>query len=156
MSQLYNRREFLKKSTKLASGIALATSLPSIACGRNKPSIRKSVSVIQSQQLFTEHQFPQPDLATMLDEGLMHATNYYNPTKAWQSLFNKNDKVALKVNCIGKETGSTKPELCFALAECLNIHVNIPPEHIVIFDRTDIELQKGGYRINKSEKGIKI
>jgi uncharacterized protein (DUF362 family) len=91
----------------------------------------------------------------MLDQGIMHATGYDNPTKAWQSLFNKNDKVALKVNCIGKETGSTKPALCFALAECLNIHVTIPPEHIIIFDRTDIELQKGGYQINKSGKGIK-
>ena len=155
MSKIYNRREFIKKSTQLASGMALATSLPSLSVAGNTSSGKTSVSVIQSEQLFTGKQLSQPVLINMLDEGLMQATGYDSPTKAWKSLFNKNDRVALKVNSIGKETGSTKPELCYALAECLNRHVTIPPEQIIIFDRSDRELQKAGYRVNKSDKGIK-
>jgi uncharacterized protein (DUF362 family) len=33
--------------------------------------------------------------------------------------------------------------------------VAIPPEQIIIFDRSDGELQKAGYRVNRSDKGIK-
>ena len=153
---LYNRREFIKKSTKIASGMVLASSLPSLSGAGNTSSSKTPVSVIQSEQLSTGKQFPQSVLVKMLDEGIMHATGYANPTKAWQSLFSNKDRVALKVNCIGKETGSSKPELCYALAECLNIHVTIPPENIIIFDRTDLELQRGGYRVNKSGKGVKV
>ena len=155
MTDLYNRREFIKRSSKLASGMALAASLPSISCAGNNPLPKIPVSLVQSEQLAAGKGLKQSVLINMLDQGVMHVTGYTNPTKAWQSLFNKNDKVALKVNCIGRETGSSKPELCYALAECLNTHVSIPPEQIIIFDRTDIELQKAGYRINRSDKGIK-
>jgi uncharacterized protein (DUF362 family) len=92
----------------------------------------------------------------MLNQGIQSITEHDSPDKAWNSLFYKNDTVALKVNCIGRQTGSTKPEVCYAVADCLNKYVGIPLENITIFDRTDMELEQAGYKINKSGKGIQV
>jgi uncharacterized protein (DUF362 family) len=92
----------------------------------------------------------------MLDRGIEFVTGYNSAARAWNSLFSPRDIVAIKVNCIGKDTGSTKPELSYAVADRLHKYVNIPLENIIIFDRSDKELVLAGYRINKSQKGIKI
>ena len=156
MKSSYTRREFIKRSTQLASGILLTASLPAVACGKKEPVVKTKVGLTRSPNLWTGEHLNQDILCSMLDEGLKCTSGYDNPSKAWQSLFTRNDIVALKVNCIGKEVGSTKPELSHAIAKCLKSYVGIPYENIIIFDRYNKELIRAGYTINTSNKGIQI
>jgi uncharacterized protein (DUF362 family) len=142
----------------LTAGIYLAGITGTFACRKTNNVVTPTkVSLIQSSDLReATGSFNRLKICEMLDQGIKAITGYDSPDKAWNSLFFSNDVVALKANCIGRQTGSTKPDLCYAIAECLNKYVAIPHENVIVFDRTDIELEEAGYTINKSDKGLQI
>lgn len=156
MKNILSRRAFIKESTKIAAGICFAGIPLSFSCKNQKSIIPINVGLVQSSSAWDGNHCNQNTIADMLDHGIQSITGQNSPDKAWNSLFFKNDIVALKVNCLGRQTGSTKPEVCYATAECLNKYVGIPLENIIVFDRTDIELEQAGYKINKSGKGIQV
>jgi uncharacterized protein (DUF362 family) len=157
MGEAYlTRREFIQRSTCIASGILVTASLPLLSCGAEKLVQKTKASIIHSPHLGGGAPLTRSALTTMLDQGIRSITGYDDTAKAWNTLFRKNDVVALKVNCIGKEFGSTKPELAYAIAASLKSYVGIPYEHIIIFDRYEEELIKAGYLINKSSSGVQI
>jgi uncharacterized protein (DUF362 family) len=153
--RLLNRRAFLKDITQAGATICLGGIKP-LLCYSNPISRKVNVSLVRSPKVWDGNRLDPSIIRKMLDQGIQSISGCDLVSKAWNSLFSSRDIVAMKVNCIGKETGSTKPELSYAVAECLHKYVNIPLENIIIFDRSDKELALAGYRINKSQKGIKI
>jgi hypothetical protein len=95
----------------------------------------------------------QQTVIKMLDAGLISLTGVADELSAWQALFNAGDRVLLKVNCIDSGL-PTPPVVTYAVAQRL-IDAGLSPENILIFDRTDRELQASGYKLNESGPGIR-
>jgi hypothetical protein len=97
----------------------------------------------------------QPDPAVvlhMLDTGLSTLAGNPNATAVWRALFDPGERVLLKVNCIAYG-GPTQPAVTYAVAQRLQ-EAGLRAEDILIFDRTDHELQAAGYTINQGGSGV--
>jgi uncharacterized protein (DUF362 family) len=98
---------------------------------------------------------------SMMDCGMMSYTGQYDVGEAWKSLFPEIDAtrvIAIKVNCINSSL-STHPEVANAIANGLTQMMfggtPFPANNIIIFDRTNWELQSAGYTTNTSTTGIR-
>lgn len=98
---------------------------------------------------------------SMMDCGMMSYTGQYDVGEAWKSLFPGIDAtrvIAIKVNCINSSL-STHPEVANAIANGLTQMMfggtPFPANNIIIFDRTNWELQSAGYTTNTSTTGIR-
>jgi hypothetical protein len=89
----------------------------------------------------------------MLDEGLRALTDITDVVTIWQTLFEPDERVLLKVNCIAYG-GPTQPEVTYAVAQRLQ-DAGVRPENILIFDRTDHELASAGYAVNEAGPGVR-
>jgi uncharacterized protein (DUF362 family) len=77
-----------------------------------------------------------------------------SPAGVMKSLFRKNDVVGIKVNCLAGRGLSPHPDLVDRLAAWLQ-EAGVPARNIVIWERTDRELKRAGYRIVKSGAGVR-
>src|SRR4030042_349039 len=80
--------------------------------------------------------------------------NADNEKTAWSMLFNPNDRVGLKVNCLASPKLSPHPELIQSIIDGL-LMAGVKEEHILIWDRSNKELERGNFQINTSGKGVK-
>ncbi len=92
-------------------------------------------------------------LVKMLDAGIAELTGLTDALQAWRTLFDAGEKVAIKVNCISRYTSTVS--LAMAVADRLHEVVGIPLEHIVIYDRSDYELERAGYTLNVDGPGVR-
>jgi hypothetical protein len=89
---------------------------------------------------------PDPDrVLQMLDDGMRTLTGTADVQAVWRALFEPGEKVLLKVNCIAYG-GPTQPAVTYAVAERLQT-AGLRAEDILVFDRTDHELQSAGYAL---------
>jgi hypothetical protein len=98
---------------------------------------------------------PEPDPAIvldMLDAGLSILTDIPDEQAVWRALFDPDEKVLLKVNCIAYN-GPTQPAVAYAVAQRLQ-DAGVLAENILIFDRTDNELTASGYTLNDGGAGV--
>jgi len=98
---------------------------------------------------------------SMMDCGIMSYSGRYDVGEAWKSMFPGIDAtkvIAIKVNCINSSL-STHPEVASAIANGLTQMVfdgtPFPANSIIIFDRTNWELESAGYTINTSSTGVR-
>lgn len=92
-------------------------------------------------------------LVKMLDAGIAELTGLTDASQAWRALFDAGEKVAIKVNCISRYTSTVS--LAMAVAGRLHEVVGIPLEHVVIYDRSDYELERAGYTLNVDGPGVR-
>lgn len=71
---------------------------------------------------------------------------------AFRSLFRPSDVVGIKVNCLAGRSLSSRIELVALLIDTLRA-AGIPDRQILVWDRTDTDLQRAGYRLNRSSTG---
>jgi uncharacterized protein (DUF362 family) len=71
-----------------------------------------------------------------------------NIQKAWQALFRSDDTVGIKVNCIAGRGLSSTPEVVQGVVEGLRL-AGVKDGNIIIWDRTDRELQRAGFSVSK-------
>ena len=96
-----------------------------------------------------------PDMAIvleMLDTGIAALTDGAEPLAVWRTLFDRGERVLLKVNCIAAG-GPTQPAMTYAVAQRLQA-AGLAAENILIFDRTDGELASAGYQLNEGAPGV--
>jgi hypothetical protein len=91
-------------------------------------------------------------LRDMIARGLCRLTGETDASKAWGRLLSLTDVVGLKVNCLGGPTLCTHPALAEVVAESL-VAAGIAAEKIITWERTDIELERCGFRLNKTGPG---
>ncbi|HPC83451.1 MAG TPA: DUF362 domain-containing protein [Thermoanaerobaculaceae bacterium] len=84
-----------------------------------------------------------------IGSALAAATGEASGTGAARRLFAANDTVGIKLNCLGGPRMSPRPVLVEALAALLG-EAGIPPERIVVFDRSSRELGRAGFAIRRS------
>ncbi len=88
----------------------------------------------------------------MLDDGLRTLTGTGDPLAVWRTLFDPEERVLLKVNCISYG-GPTQPAVTYAVAQRLQ-DAGLRAENVLIFDRTDHELEAAGYSLNDGGPGV--
>jgi uncharacterized protein (DUF362 family) len=90
----------------------------------------------------------------MLDATITQLTGLNNAHQAWSILFDPGEWIAIKVNTIQGNMVRTHLPLILAVTERLQ-EVGVPPNQIVIFDRTTRELENAGYPINRDGPGVR-
>jgi hypothetical protein len=88
----------------------------------------------------------------MLDAAVVELTGMADAQEVWRTLFDPTERIAIKVNTIGRYT--TSVPLAYAVAEKLQA-IGVAAENIVIFDRNTGELQRAGYTINEDGPGVR-
>ncbi|MHC4357849.1 MAG: DUF362 domain-containing protein, partial [Planctomycetota bacterium] len=150
------RREFLQD----ALGLGLACSVPSILSGG-----------IRAESLWAAEAGALPEPKVILsrndsflggdgkvngalvrmavEDGVMRITGASTAPEAWSMLFKPNEKVGIKLNCLGKKSFSPHIELVEAIVDGLK-SAGVKDNNIVLFERTSRELKEAGFRIRKS------
>ncbi|MBI4775360.1 MAG: DUF362 domain-containing protein [Deltaproteobacteria bacterium] len=70
-------------------------------------------------------------------------------------LFGPDERVALKLNCLAGSGLSPKPPLVWALCRKL-VSLGVKPGNIVLWDRSNRELQRAGYDIQTESKDFRV
>ena len=117
------------------------------------PTVEKSrVIVVRHSGVLADGQ-PNPDIVLqMLDEGMSALADGAEPLEVWRVLFDPQERVLLKVNCIAAG-GPTQPTVTYAVARRLQ-DAGLSAENLLIFDRTDHELADAGYALNEGGSGV--
>ena len=135
-----------------------ATALPAAPLARDElmahwPTTDKSRVVIVRHGGVWVDGSPDPSVVLqMLDEGLRTLADISDVQAIWQALFEPGERVLLKVNCIAYG-GPTQPAVAYAVAQRLQ-DAGLRAEDILIFDRTDRELESAGYALNAGGAGV--
>jgi hypothetical protein len=118
------------------------------------PAVATSrVVVVRHSGVWAGSGVPDPGIvARMLDAGLSTLADVADPLAVWRALFEPGERVLLKVNCIAYG-GPTQPAVTYAVAGRL-VDVGLRAEDILIFDRTDVELESAGYALNDGGPGV--
>jgi hypothetical protein len=134
------------------------TALPTAPLARNDlmahwPGIDRSRVVVVRHGGVWAGGSPDPErVLQMLDEGMRTLADNGDAQAMWQALFEPGERVLLKVNCIAYG-GPTQPTVTYAVAQRLQ-DAGLRAEDILIFDRTDRELQSAGYMLNDGGAGV--
>ena len=118
------------------------------------PAVATSrVVVVRHSGVWAGSGAPDPGIvAQMLDAGLSTLADVADPLAVWHALFEPGERVLLKVNCIAYG-GPTQPAVTYAVAGRL-VDAGLRAEDILIFDRTDPELESAGYALNDGGPGV--
>lgn len=155
-----DRRHFLQKLLA-AAGLAAGSKLPLPASTHSAPPPfapvpnRGRVAAVKEARVFRgRRELDGEVVKEMLNRGLVKLTQQPDPAAAWASLFRPGERVGLKVNCIAGRGISTSVELTEAIVAGL-ISAGVQPEDIVIWDRTNRELARAGFRLNRNGSGVR-
>lgn len=148
-----SRRQFLKASLVQFTGITLGGGLPlSYLYARNAAAPvgntrmnTPRVCIVRNPQSIIGGKPNISVIREMLNKGAMTLSGQSQPHSAWQTYFSRKDKIALKVNPVARQTGSTRPELCYALIETLTDNMDMPPDRFIIFDVDANDLAGAGF-----------
>jgi uncharacterized protein (DUF362 family) len=91
-------------------------------------------------------------LLGMLDRALLTLFDRDRPAEVWRQLVHPGEVVGLKVNCLSGRGNSTSAELVDAVCERLR-EAGIPNKDILIWDRLNEDLERGGFRIVQRGRG---
>lgn len=149
-----SRREFLREAaaaTVLAGGAAISAPPQARAAEAvAAPPHKSRVVVIRHDALAEAPQNLKPArVRELLDEAARALGGDAKAADAWARWFKPADRLGIKVNCLGH---GTHPVVAGALAAAVSA-AGLPPEQMVLWDRTNRELQVLGYELRGSGKG---
>jgi uncharacterized protein (DUF362 family) len=93
-------------------------------------------------------------LDAVLGPAVARAGGAKDPVAAMRRLFRPTDVVGLKLNCLAGRGLSPHPGLVGRLTRWLQ-EAGVPARNIVIWDRSDRELTRAGYRIVRQGSGVR-
>lgn len=94
------------------------------------------------------------EVGKLLNNAVENLFEVDQSVNAWKQLFKKDDIVGIKVNCLAGRGMSTHIELIDSIVECLK-QADIPDRHIIIWDRSNRDLKKAGYKIRTGKDKLK-
>ncbi len=88
-------------------------------------------------------------LSEMVKSGLCKLTSESKAEDALRHFVSPKDQVGLKVNCLAGKMASTHPEMGLVCANLLK-DSGVQPKNIIIWDRSERELQEVGFPLNSN------
>ncbi len=157
-----SRREFLKRAIL---GATVLTAPPSLLVSYTRSvfaepvssSHKSRVAVVTHSKSVDAGGSIDPDITrTMMREGVKAIIGKDSVQNAWLSLFpglKSTDIIGIKLNCVNPRFPSHKEVVNAIIAELK--HIGIADNNIIVWDRTDWELNRCGYKINASSTGVR-
>ena len=156
--QKIDRRTFLNI---LSSTGAAGLIYPNRVISSLIPTTLSRVIMVEDDSATSGYTINENTIQTMVESGIKSLAQMVNISDAWKTLLpgiEPNKIVAIKVNCINSSM-PTHPQVTYAVTESLkqlNFSGSLFSENnIIIFDRTNWELQSCGYKINTSGNGLR-
>lgn len=143
------RRQFLAASVAAGAASLGARRAPQ----NNAPKLPHLVRVHDPKVQPKPEELEFEVVKAMLFRGMRRLTGTTSDAEAWKSLFAANEVVGIKVNGLFGPGARTHPEVALAVAEGLKL-AGIKPENIIIWDRTDHDLAKSGFELNRDGPGV--
>jgi len=164
-AQGIDRRDFLRQSLVVGAGLIGATAIgyrvdssqeaPSTGPQQGpQPSQRSRVIHTNSPNAFDlqSGQANYQVVKTMVQTGICHLTGEGNSMQAWQRIVGQDDRVGIKINCLGQPTFVNNTTLLRVLKEEL-VAAGVVAQNIIIFDRYASHLTGGGFTIGQQPDG---
>ena len=160
MKNTIQRRQFIKT---VAVGTVASYFAPSLVFNTT-PKVSADVSksrVIQashSHLVSSNEKIEQRVVKTVVDETMISLTDTASVRDAWMKIFPRlqsTDLIGIKINCNNNTALVTHPEVVYAISQSLTESLGFNPNNLIIWDRSDEELVRAGYSINKTDKGIR-
>lgn len=154
----FKRRDFLQKLIQAGTAIVL-NSIP----GRNhaaekyaKGKLDRSPIVIAHSELVRDNnkKLSGAEVNILLNRSMENLLQVDRVELAWQGLFDKDDIVGIKINCLAGKGISTSRELVDAIIEGLR-SAGVFDRNIIIWDRANRDLEKAGYSIQTDRNRVK-
>jgi uncharacterized protein (DUF362 family) len=148
-----SRRKFIKDLSVGAAGVAMTTAFPSLALSEAKKvkALSKVVIARHPNSVIDAYTFDQSIVGELVQRAITEFTGQEAPGLAWAQIFpglTASSVISIKVNCINRYC-SSHPVVAYAIAEGLaSIQVeggNFPRNNVIIWDRTNGEVQNAGY-----------
>ncbi|MCF8368815.1 MAG: DUF362 domain-containing protein [Bacteroidales bacterium] len=159
-----SRRSFLKQVTAGTAGLGLLNNFSNLSASpnQNPPVVKSKVILVRHKSVIDDDGRTNPQIIQeMLDAGMKALTNKKTTTDAWSVFFNKEDKVGLKINSLGltdlQGTGYVEhfKGMSNAIVSGLK-SLEMDEKNILIWDRSDEELENAGYTIQKDVNQLRI
>ncbi|MFQ6041937.1 MAG: DUF362 domain-containing protein [Candidatus Poribacteria bacterium] len=153
MTKKITRKAFLKRAAAIGIG-ARITSLPiKLTEARTETKSRVIIAINESVR-DSNGKVVQAIVDRMLGNSIKKLADTNNAEDAWRRIFKPTDVVGIKINCLGGPGIYTSKEVVSAIIKGLRL-VNIPEENIIIWDRTERDLRKCRYKINRNGSGVR-
>lgn len=121
----------------------------------DKNAPRARVVVVHDAQA-TEAFEPRPErLRLMVQRAITNLTGQAAPAAAWRSLVSPKDIVGLKVVSAPGASAGTRPAVVAAVIEGL-LAAQVPPAHIIIWDRHRADLRLAGFFALATNYGVRV
>lgn len=91
----------------------------------------------------------------MVERGLKGVTDKSTSKEAWLSLVKPEDVVGIKVYSSPGPNSGTRPAVAAAVAKSL-IAAGVPAKQVVVWDKSDVDLQDAGFFALAEELGIRV
>lgn len=145
-----SRRDFIKKSIGAGLGLYSLTKFAYPLIGMAEASSRESVVAIARDKDAIDSNFRVDSkvVRKMLDDAVAKMAGLKSSTAAWKKFFRSDDIVGIKVNTLSGKWMSSHPELVAAIVEGL-ISAGVAEKNIIIWDKSDRELEDAGFKINR-------
>ncbi len=148
-----NRRTFLYGFT--AASTACFLKFPFLITKHKSISKSSRVITVRNDSIRKEDGSVKKDkLQNLLFSAIQKQAGKDNPSDAWGTFFSKNETVGIKVNCLAGRGMSTHIVLVEAIISGLKM-AGISEQRIIVWDRTDVDLMKAGFKINKYGTGYR-
>jgi hypothetical protein len=149
------RRDFIRQSTVLVGGAMLRGGAPSLRGTFPPPSGAKSrVVSVAAPDMLSANRYNPDAVGRAFAAGLKGLTGERKAADAWASLFSPHDVVGIKINCIGAPKISTSLASVNAAIAGLK-SAGVRDNNIIVWDRTDREVERAGLAINKGPAGVR-
>lgn len=149
-----SRREFLKELMMTGAGLYTPAAAFAVLL-QDKKNPQSTVVEVKNPNVQTEgHRIRQEVAQAMLFEAVRRLSGEKTDRAAWKRYFSSEDVVGIKVNCLFGRGASTHPEVVMAIVEGLKL-AGVKPDNIIIWDRSDGDLAKTGYTLNREGPGVK-
>jgi uncharacterized protein (DUF362 family) len=151
------RRDFLKDCAigALAAGaapLAFAHDVNPASANQSK----SKVVIARDAALYGSGVNPEAArVEKLLDRAMQTFSDSSDPVAPWKKLFKPNEVVGLKVNTIAGPGLSTHVVLVEAICERLK-QAGIKPANIVVWDRTNGELERAGFSLSNDPNRVRI
>jgi uncharacterized protein (DUF362 family) len=147
-----SRRAFLE-SAILGCGSLLCPALLSASEAGAKAEKKPRVVIVQDTDVLADGKINGEIAERMVHRAVCLFAGKEDQALAWKSLFSPKEKIAIKVNTRYPPVIGNR-EVVMAVVDGLK-GAGVEENHIIVYDLTDEELEKVGYKLNDSSKGLR-
>ena len=161
MSSKKSRRDFLKEAATIGTGLCASSLLLSnnnilrtLYAGEDI-SLKSRVILAKDKRFVNVNGITDSTLIGLaIDSALMKITSSEKPLDAWRSLFNEDDVVGIKLNCLAGKRFSPHTEIVEAVINGIK-SAGVKDSNIIIFERFNRELEDAGFNIREHGSGFR-